>query len=410
VVNLGSGFFRNHPAFAFGSTFAMSTSAPKSFFDYSREELEQELLAEFGLPRYRAQQLFEWVYRRGVYGIAEMSNIGKKHREQLVKKFIFPEIEILKCQKSVDGSRKYLLKLSSEQEVEAVMIKQGERFTLCLSSQYGCGMACSFCQTGTMGFRRHLSTSEIVLQALAVLNDSRQYGESFSNVVFMGMGEPLHNFDNVVRAIRILTDDFAFGLGQRKVTVSTVGLVPAIKKFAQVNLGVNLAVSLNATTDEVRSQIMPINKRFQIRELLDSLKEIPLGGRKRITIEYVLLRDVNDSEADMRRLRDLMRGLPVKVNLIPYNDNAGLGYRSPSNKHVIDWCQYLNEHGVQTTIRWSKGLDIEAACGQLVTGENAKKRDEERAKEEYWQQHAISLTSSSTMARERMDQMVRFGG
>lgn len=230
-------------------------------------------------------------------------------------------------------------------------------------------MACSFCRTGTMGFIKNLTASEIVQQVRGVIADAKNFDDYFSNIVFMGMGEPLHNLNSVARAVQILTDVFGLEIAPRRITVSTVGLVPAIRKFGSLNLGVSLAVSLNATTDEVRAQIMPVNKAFPISELVAALKEYPMPPRRRITVEYVMLSGVNDTDADLERLPKIVSKFPAKVNLIPYNENAGLGFRAPTRERVHRWMQYLTSRGVQTTIRWSKGADINAACGQLATAE-----------------------------------------
>jgi 23S rRNA (adenine2503-C2)-methyltransferase len=344
----------------------------KDFFSLSQKDLENylaELSAQTGYkyPKFRASQLIEWVYQKGVTDPNQWSNIAKVEREQFLKLFYFPKAIIKDRQISVDGTRKYLFEVENGDAVEAVMIKQPKRMTLCVSSQVGCGMNCQFCRTATMGFRRNLSTSEIMRQVLGVIEDAKQFNDSFSNIVFMGMGEPLHNVDNVIRALNILTDHKGLAIPSRKITVSTVGLVPAIKKFGDSMAPANLAVSLNATTDEVRSSIMPINKRFNIETLLGTLRQFPLKGRKRITIEYVMLHGVNDSTADLKRLPKLLRGIPSKVNLIPYNENAGLGFKSPPRDHVDRWQKELNTLDIDVTIRWSKGQDISAACGQLAT-------------------------------------------
>ncbi len=338
-----------------------------SFFSFSRSELSDYLAERFGFSSYRANQLFQWVYQKEVYDLSSMTNIKKSDREVLEETFAFSELEYSNRQVSVDGTRKYLIPVFQDHHVESVMIKQPTRMTLCVSSQVGCALGCKFCQTGTMGLIRHLSTEEIIQQVLTVRKDAANFGDMFSNMVFMGMGEPFHNFDNLERAILILNDDFGIGLSGRKITVSTVGLVPAIKKFGDSPAEANLAVSLNATTDEVRSEIMPINRKFPLEVLLQTLREFPLRRRKRITIEYVMLGGVNDTEGDLRRLPKLLRGIPCKVNLIPYNSNAGLGFESPSDDKARHWQRALMKEGLTATIRWSKGQDIDAACGQLVT-------------------------------------------
>ncbi len=350
------------------------TETSKDFFNYSYSELVELLEKEFGATRFRATQLFEWVYRRGVTDFDQMTNISRELRTRLAGYFTFPAARIHDRQISSDGTRKYLFEVEGGDLVESVMIKQPNRMTLCVSSQVGCAMACKFCRTGTMGLKRSLSTSEIIRQVRGVIEDAKNFGDSFSNIVFMGMGEPLHNYDGVTRAVKLLTEPVGYGMSPRKVTVSTVGLVPAIRKLAKSDVSVSLAVSLNATTDEIRSQVMPINDRFPISELIDAIKEFPVGPRKKVTIEYVMLGGVNDTDEDRRRLAKMMRGLPVKINLIPYNDNAGLGFKSPSKEWVYDWQRYMGTQGLQAFIRWSKGQDIAAACGQLATASKKPSR------------------------------------
>lgn len=350
------------------------TDASGDFYNYSYSELSELLARDFDATPFRATQLFEWVYRKGVTDFSAMTNIGRDLRGKLSERFSFPKASIAERRISVDGTRKYLFEVEGGDLVESVMIKQPNRMTLCVSSQVGCAMGCKFCRTGTMGLKRSLSTSEILRQVNGVIEDAKNFGDGFQNIVFMGMGEPLHNYDGVTRAVRNLTDRRGYGLSPRKVTVSTVGLVPAIRKLAASDVSVSLAVSLNGTTDEVRSKIMPVNLRFPIVELLDAVRSFPVGPRKKVTIEYVMLGGVTDTEGDMQRLVKLMHGLPVKINLIPYNDNAGLGFDSPSNEWVFTWQRYLNSHGLQAFIRWSKGADIAAACGQLATESKQKAR------------------------------------
>lgn len=343
------------------------TKDKKDILDFSKDELSDYLKVTFGYASFRSTQIFEWIYQKDVSDFHLMSNLSKEQQEVLANHFEVPKSITQERQVSVDGTRKYLFEVDNGDLVEAVMIKQPTRMTLCVSSQVGCGMNCQFCRTATMGFRRNLRTSEIIRQVLGVIEDAKNYGDSFSNIVFMGMGEPLHNVDNVTRALKILTDQKGLTIPPRKITVSTVGLVPAIKKFGESGAPANLAVSLNATSDEVRSSIMPINKRFNIETLLNTLRSFPLTGRKKITIEYVMLHGVNDCIEDLKRLPRLLKGIPSKVNLIPYNENAGLGFKSPPRAHVAMWQDELNKKNIDVTIRWSKGQDIKAACGQLAT-------------------------------------------
>lgn len=335
-------------------------------YDLSRDDLAALLKERLDLPPFRATQIFEWVYQRRVTNFEAMTNIAKPVREQLTGLFTIPQPKIRTLQESVDGSRKYLFEIDRGQFVESVMICQERRWTLCVSSQVGCGMGCAFCRTGEMGFHRNLRTAEIIGQVVGVLDDSLRRGHDFNNIVFMGMGEPLHNYRGVVTALKILKDGHGLNFSGRKVTVSSVGLVPAIERFSTSGVDVSLAISLNATTDEVRSKIMPVNRRFPLERLLATLRSFPLKPRQRITIEYVMLAGVNDSAADLQRLPKLLNGIPVKINLIPYNENAGLGFKSPSEQWVREWQDLLTRRGYNTTIRWSKGRDIDAACGQLA--------------------------------------------
>ncbi|MCB0328676.1 MAG: 23S rRNA (adenine(2503)-C(2))-methyltransferase RlmN [Bdellovibrionales bacterium] len=346
----------------------------REFFQFNRTELEEFVTTELELPRYRVDQLFQWVYQKRVFDPESWTNIGKADRERLKNVFQFPTLDPKLRVRSIDGTRKYLFTVA-EDEVESVMIKQPERMTLCVSSQVGCALGCKFCQTGTMGLKRHLSQGEILTQVFGVLVDSDlNFGDTFSNMVFMGMGEPFHNYEAVTRAISVLNDPHGLALSPRKITVSTAGLVPSIERFFKERVGANLAVSLNATTDEVRNEVMPINRKFPLEKLLGSLRNADLPPRKRITIEYVMLRGVNDSDDDLKRLPQLLRGIPCKVNLIPYNFNTGLGYECPEEGTLHKWQKELMRHNFVVTIRWSKGRDIDAACGQLVTKSAQKGR------------------------------------
>jgi 23S rRNA (adenine2503-C2)-methyltransferase len=342
------------------------------FFRFSRKELEKFLDEKFSLPRFRAEQLFNWVYKRNVYDLSQMTDISLQTRSQLEAAFDFSLPEIAERKISSDGTRKYLFRVGGTDLIEAVMIKQPNRMTLCVSSQVGCAMGCEFCRTATMKLKRHLGTHEIIGQVMAVIEDAKNFGDSFQNMVFMGMGEPLHNVDNVIESNRILTDPKGLGMAGRRITVSTSGLVPQIEKFGQAATGVSLAISLNSTTDEVRSKIMPVNKRYPIEVLLQTLREYPLKPRQTLTIEYVMLKGVNDSREDLKRLPKLLRGIRCKVNLIPYNTNADLGFECPSEEIIYSWQKELFRQGIETTVRWSKGKDIDAACGQLATVATAK--------------------------------------
>ncbi len=348
------------------STVVEARADTLDLFAFCRQTLGEEIQKRYGEPVFRATQLFQWVYKRGVSDLSEMTDLSKRFRDALGQDLVLPRGRIHSRQVSSDGTRKYLIEVEGGDLVETVLIKQPRRNTLCVSSQVGCAMGCRFCRTATMGLRRHLSASEIVRQVMAVVEDSRSFGDTFTNVVFMGMGEPLHNLPNVRTAVRVLTDMHGLGIAPRKITVSTVGLVPAIREFG-TTVPANIAVSLNATTDEVRSQIMPVNKKYPLSELIGVLREYPANKRRRITIEYVMLHGVNDTREDLARLPALLRGVPAKVNLIPYNSNAGLGFETPPEEWVALWQRRLHDQGVEVTVRWSKGRDIDAACGQLLT-------------------------------------------
>ncbi len=360
-------FLGNFPTFDAQSAVVGSLTPERlDFFNLTRADLETLITEKFGESKYRARQIFDWVYKKGITDVTQMTDISKAVRDTLAPMLDFPVASIQERQISSDGTRKYLFKTDRGNLVESVMIKQPHRMTLCVSSQVGCGMGCKFCRTATMGFQKNLAASEIIQQVRGVIQDAKNFGDMFHNIVFMGMGEPLHNYKGVTSALTLLRDPIAFNFSGRKITVSSVGLVPAIAKFGKSGIDANLAISLNATTDEVREQIMPINKGYPLEKLLQTLREYPLKPRRRITIEYVMLSGINDTDADLARLPKLLRGIPSKVNLIPYNDNAGLGFLSPTKATIQKWQDVLTRGGVDTTVRWSKGRDIKAACGQLA--------------------------------------------
>ncbi|MCB0324310.1 MAG: 23S rRNA (adenine(2503)-C(2))-methyltransferase RlmN [Bdellovibrionales bacterium] len=357
--------------------------------NFDRQELAEELQARLGFESYRSKQLVAWLYRHRATSFEVMTNISKQARAALAEHFTISRPTAVQVQQSRDGTRKYLFQLDDGNMVESVLIKQTARYTLCVSSQVGCAIGCRFCRTAQMGLVRHLKTAEIIGQVLAVKDDIAglpldQDGlkVDFTNIVFMGMGEPLHNVDNVIRTVRLLNDELGLDFSSRKITVSTSGLVPAIRKLGASGAGANLAVSLNATTNEVRTRIMPITKRWPLESLLEALREYPLKRGKRITIEYVMLAGVTDTVDDLRRLPQLLTGIPVKVNLIPYNANAGLGFDAPRRDWVFHWQESLLDAGLNSTIRWSKGDDIDAACGQLATVYEKTKRREKAERQQ----------------------------
>lgn len=339
------------------------------------KELDEGELREFvaseGLPAYRAGQITHWIYEKRARDISEITVLSRDLRKSLSKKAYISNLELLDERGSADGARKFLFRLQDGVKIESVLIPdmpedtdEKERLTLCVSSQAGCAMRCVFCLTGSVGLKRNLRAFEIVDQVISVqrlINPGR-----VTNVVFMGMGEPLMNLDEVAEAIKRMTGPM--GISKRKVTVSTVGIAPAILELARKAPPVNLAVSLNAVTDRVRSRIMPVNKKYPIKELFEALGRYPLPKRSRITFEYVLLKGVNDSPEDASKLSALLRRVPSKVNLIPFNEHEGCEYERPSDDAVLRFQEVLAAKGVSAFIRKSMGADILAACGQLRAG------------------------------------------
>ena len=358
----------------------------RDLLNYPRQALEQELQETLGLEPYRGRQLVRWLHKFRVTDFEAMTDIAKSVREKLVENYFISRPQVETVQQSKDGTRKYLFRVADGSMVESVLIKQPKRYTLCVSSQVGCAIGCKFCRTGLMGLTRHLQTAEIIGQVLAVQDDVArlqkeqpdmpELPDQFQNIVFMGMGEPLHNLQNVIGAVKLLNDPLGLDFSARKITVSTSGLVPAIEEFGNSGAGANLAVSLNATTDEVREKLIPINRKWPLEKLLGALRSYPLKKGRRITIEYVMLKGINDSPADLKRLPRLLHGIPSKINLIPYNQNTGLGFEPPASSIVFKWQRELLDMGLSSTIRWSKGIDIDAACGQLSTASSRKKIDE----------------------------------
>jgi 23S rRNA (adenine2503-C2)-methyltransferase len=327
-------------------------------------ELE-DLAAELGASRYRGRQLATWLYRKGVYELTAMTDLPQEFRTVLAERAVIALPEVERVTPSQDGSRKLVFRLPDQGRVSAVIMPDEERITLCLSTQVGCGYGCTFCLTGTMGLERNLTAGEILGQLLAA-NAQLETGRRVTHLVFMGMGEPLANLTAVVKAIRIMTDaKLGLGYSPRRITVSTVGLVPGIEKLGRENLKVNLAISLHAATDDVRARLMPINKSWNLAALMEAVRRYPLAPRQRVFFEYVLLEGVNDAPEDAQRVVRLLRGIKAKVNLIPFNDWDGSTFRRPSLPQILKFQSTLLEAGITTTVRWSKGEDIGAACGQL---------------------------------------------
>ncbi|MBI5643724.1 MAG: 23S rRNA (adenine(2503)-C(2))-methyltransferase RlmN [Deltaproteobacteria bacterium] len=334
----------------------------KNLRDFTYEDLQREV-AEYGEKPYRATQLFSWIYQKRAADIDSMTDISKVFREMLKENCYVGADTVLDVKEASDGTKKFLSELSDGSRIESVLIPESDRLTLCVSSQAGCALGCKFCMTGMTGFTRNLNLSELTNQVFSAFT-LLQEGEHITNIVLMGMGEPLNNFDNVVRFAKILTDGKGFGFSHNKVTLSTAGLVPGIRRLGAES-NINLAVSLNATTDEVRDRLMPINKKYPLEELMEALRDYPLQGKKHITIEYVVIKNVNDTIEDARRLLYLLRGLPCKVNLIPFNPFPGARFQAPDAHKVMVMSKILKDGGYTVMVRSSKGSEIQAACGQL---------------------------------------------
>ena len=334
----------------------------KNLLDFDLVDLER-YVTSVGEKPYRAGQIYSWLFKKGAATIDDMTDVSVSFRELLSEGFHIGIPEVIDTRVSVDGTRKFLLELADGEKIESVLIPEDDRMTLCVSTQAGCALGCSFCLTGEAGAGRNLTLSEMagqVLVARRVLDTKK-----LTNVVLMGMGEPFLNLDNVIKFLRVLTDDNGLEVAPRKVTVSTAGIVPGIERLGKEELNVNLAVSLNATTDEVRTAVMPINKKYPLEILIAALRNYPLKKGKSITIEYVMLGGVNDTPDDMRRLVKLLKGIPVKINLIPFNPYEGSEFKRPTDETVAAFHKHLLDAGYTVITRSSKGADILAACGQL---------------------------------------------
>ena len=333
----------------------------KNLKSFSSPELEAFLIS-LGMKRYRANQVYQWLYQKGAASFDEMTNLSKEERTALNEKVYISSLILIKKQTASDGTEKYLFELEDGNRIESVLIPDEKRLTLCISTQVGCSMGCRFCLTGKGGLKRNLEAHEIVDQALAVKG---LFNKRITNIVLMGMGEPLANYDNTIAALKILLDEKALNFSSRKITLSTAGLIPQIDKLGKEGVKVNLAISLNAATDDVRNKIMPINKKYPIKELIACCKRFPLPKRRRITFEYVMLKDINDTKEDAERLCKLLKGVPCKVNLIPFNEYEGCEFKKPDEKSVERFREILIEHHIMSITRKSKGAEISAACGQL---------------------------------------------
>ena len=327
-------------------------------------ELAAALVARGGRP-FNARQMARWIYRRGVTDFERMTDLPASLRAALASECACSTPAVLRADRSADGTAKLLLRLADGLRVEAVFIPDTPRMTFCVSTQVGCAMRCGFCLTGSMGLARNLSAGEIAAQVRVLAERFELTGAAF-NVVLMGMGEPLHNYDATMKALRILTDPGGLALRPQRITLSTVGVLPALERLAAEPLMPNLAVSLHATTDELRDRLVPLNRRHGLDALLAACRRFPLARRRRITFEYVLLAGVNDAAADAARLARLLAGMRSKVNVIPLNEAPGIPYRRPSDARIDRFARTLAARGVTVTVRKSRGRDIRAACGQLI--------------------------------------------
>jgi 23S rRNA (adenine2503-C2)-methyltransferase len=341
-------------------------------------------VAALGEPAFRAKQLWHWIYHRGAMSFEAMTSLSKEFRAKLDAAYTLARPQPAQTLLSADGTRKWLLRFADGNEAECVLIPEEERGTLCISSQVGCTLNCRFCHTGTQRLVRNLTAAEIVGQLMLARDTvgewpSPTHDRQITNIVMMGMGEPLYNYDNVAKALTILTDTDGIAISKRRITLSTAGVVPMIRRCGE-ELGVNLAVSLHAVTDRVRDEIVPLNRRYPLAELIAACRAYPgASNARRITFEYVMLKDVNDSDADARGLVKLLRGIPAKVNLIPFNPWPGAPYECSSPERIARFTQILNDGHLVATTRTPRGRDIMAACGQLKSASETRSARERRA-------------------------------
>lgn len=338
---------------------------------FSREDLATFAVEVLGEKPFRGRQLFKWIYNRRITDFEQMTDVGKALRRRLAEVARISRLDVRTAQHSRDGTIKFLWGLEDGLQIESVLIPEDNRLTICISTQVGCAMACDFCVTGKGGFTRNLSRAELLGQVVAAQEHAPD--RHISNIVLMGMGEPLLNLDNVLSAMDTAQDEDGLCISHRKITLSTVGLIPQLEELGR-RARINLAVSLHGTTDENRSAIMPINQHYPIEDLVAALRKYPLPHRKMITIEYILLRGVNDDVDDARRLVKLLRGVRAKVNLIPYNDNPFTTYRRPLDRDILAYQEILMAAGIHTMVRLNRGNDIAAACGQLGGYEQKRER------------------------------------
>lgn len=334
----------------------------KDIKNFTLEELEKEM-ESLSEPPYRAGQVFSWLYQRGASDFGQLTDIPQKLREKLSDSYFISRLELVEVLESKDKTQKFLFKLADENFIETVLIPSGQRKTVCLSTQVGCKYRCSFCASGLNGFKRNLFPAEMTGQILYLLHTVKQ---SLTNFVFMGMGEPLDNFENLSRTIAIMNSPEGLGIATRRITVSTGGVIPGIEHLKNLGLQVNLSVSLHAVNDSLRNKLMPINKKYPLQKLIRACQDYVESTGRMITLEYVLIRDVNDSLNDAKKLAMIAKRLRAKVNLIPYSQVCGLGFKTPQKKAIDNFQKELERNKVRATLRRSKGEDIKAACGQLA--------------------------------------------
>ena len=361
-------------------------SFKKNIIGMSKKEIN-DCLIEIDIPEkeknMRINQIWSWVYNKGVKNFDEMSNISKPMKEKFSNYFSLERLKLSKKQISKDGTIKYLLKCDDNGEIETVYIPEKNRGTLCISSQIGCTLNCSFCFTGTQRMVRNLTSNEIIGQIIYAMDDIKDWqsreksnlvNRKISNIVLMGMGEPLYNYDEVKKSIMIMMDNQGISISRRKITLSTSGIIPFIHKIGK-EIGCMLAISLHATTNELRNKLVPINKKWNLEELINNLKNYPgLSNSNRITFEYVMLKDLNDSDQDAKRLIKLISGIPAKINLIPFNSWPGSDLQRSSNRRISSFAKIIEKAGYSSPVRKTRGEDILAACGQLKSLTERKKR------------------------------------
>ena len=337
---------------------------PIDLAELERTEIEQAL-HDLGVPKFHGRQVFHWIWARGVTDFSAMTDLAQPLRRLLAERFTISTLQLDAKQTSSDGTTKFLFRLRDGRQIESVFIPDTPAQTFCVSTQVGCAMGCAFCLTGKMGLVRNLSPGEIAGQVRVLAHETGLVRAGF-NIVLMGMGEPLHNYDATMKALRIVADKQGLGVPAKRVTLSTVGVLPGLEKLAAEEYMPNLAISLHATTDEQRSRLVPVNRKYTLDDLIAACQRFPVAKRRRITFEYVMLAGVNDTPEDARRLVRLLSGIKAKVNLLPLNEAAGIPFSRPSDERVNAFAKILADRGVTVSVRRSRGRDIRAACGQLI--------------------------------------------